>query len=283
MMHASSPLWATVLAGGSGRRLAAITGGVPRQFCGFGGGRTLLAETLERIAPLVKPARTSVVVDRAHERHFDGRCLQGTSVLHQPCDRCTAAGVLLGLPPALESGGDPIVLVTPSDHGVLGRSELLKSVREVVASVESGRYGIVLLGAEPSDADGEYGWISPGGGTSTTGDLSSWPVSSFVEKPPPNHRGKAVRPARRLEHDRGCRASFRPAGDLSATPARHGRCFHTRAAALTGRARRVPRRALPRPGRPPISVATCLRTQGVCGFASGRPHWADPTSERRSA
>lgn len=188
MMQASSRLWATVLAGGSGRRLAAITGGVPKQFCGFGGGRTLLADTLERIAPLARPARTSVVVDHAHERYLEERCLRGTRILHQPCDRGTAAGVLFGLLPAIESGVDPIVLLTPSDHGVLDRGEFVQSIRDAVASVESGRHGIVLFGAEPSDADGDYGWISPAAAPRRASELM--PVDSFVEKPPPQTAAK---------------------------------------------------------------------------------------------
>lgn len=188
MKQASSPLWATVLAGGSGRRLAAITGGVPKQFCGFAGGRTLLADTLERIAPLARPARTSVVVDRAHERYLDGRCLRDTRILHQPCDRGTAAGVLFGLLPAIESAGDPIVLVTPSDHGVLDRGEFLKSIREAVTRVEAGGHGIVLFGAEPSDADGDYGWISPAASPRRVSEFL--PVDSFVEKPPAHTAAK---------------------------------------------------------------------------------------------
>jgi mannose-1-phosphate guanylyltransferase len=44
--------WTIVLAAGSGRRLARITGGIPKQFWSPPGGTTLLEQTLRRMAPL---------------------------------------------------------------------------------------------------------------------------------------------------------------------------------------------------------------------------------------
>src|SRR5690606_23822021 len=53
--------WTVVLAAGAGRRLASVTGGVPKQFWRAAGGRSLLRQTLDRFAPLAPTSRTVVV------------------------------------------------------------------------------------------------------------------------------------------------------------------------------------------------------------------------------
>jgi mannose-1-phosphate guanylyltransferase len=52
----TSAAWASVLAGGKGRRLAQLTEGIPKQFWGYAPGGTLLESTLLRIVPLVPAA-----------------------------------------------------------------------------------------------------------------------------------------------------------------------------------------------------------------------------------
>jgi len=160
---------------------------VPKQFCGFGNGCTLLDETLQRIAPLVPPAQTTVVVDRAHDRYLE-RLMRSRSaqVLHQPCDRGTAAGVLFGMLPALRSARDPTVLLTPSDHGVLDTAGFRRTIARAVASVASDPHRIILFGAQPCEPDGDYGWISPDVRSPEGDTCRFWPVASFVEKPTAN-------------------------------------------------------------------------------------------------
>jgi mannose-1-phosphate guanylyltransferase len=177
-------VWGIVLAGGTGVRLASLTGGVPKQFWRFERGPTLLENTLRRIAPLTTTAGTVVVVDRTH-RHLvktvrdSGR----TRFVYQPCNRGTATGVLFGLLSALDSTEDPIVVLTPSDHGVADEVIFRRDIADAVNWVESREGEIVLFGAEPSGPDGDYGWIAP----EIRGIDDSVPgftrVSSFAEKP----------------------------------------------------------------------------------------------------
>jgi len=66
MDTAIADAWGIVLAGGEGSRLSRLTRYIagdqrPKQFCRVTGGRTLLGQTLARIAPLVAPERTVVV------------------------------------------------------------------------------------------------------------------------------------------------------------------------------------------------------------------------------
>lgn len=182
----SADVWAIVLAAGSGRRLASVTGGVPKQFWRpHDGASPLLGETLARLQTLAPPERTVTVVDDSHREYV--RLLADRwplgEVLYQPLDRGTAAGVLFPLMTVLASASDAIVIVTPSDHGVENTHEFRAGIKQAIARVQNRTCDLVLFGVEPTGARADYGWITP----STTGRLSHGTfqqVVRFVEKPP---------------------------------------------------------------------------------------------------
>ena len=184
-MHPTGPVaagvWTIVLAAGSGRRLAALTDGVPKQFWSPNGTRSLLDDTLLRLTPIASPRHSVVVVDRAHHRYLDQTTARrpGIRVLFQPEDRGTAAGVLLGLTPVLEATSDAAVVVTPSDHAVGDIRQFRRDVLRAVAHLDGQPDAIVLFGVEPSTPNEDYGWITPEPGS--TAGLRA--VASFVEKP----------------------------------------------------------------------------------------------------
>jgi len=185
MRIAGTDVWATVLAGGQGARLAGVTGGVPKQFWAFDDGGTLLEQTLTRIGPLVRPEQTVVVIDCKQASYVENLAMdERTPVVRQVCDRGTTAGVFLGLIPALRSGADPIVLLTPSDHGVVDAVGYRAAVRAALTSVRIHSERIVVFGAQPSGPDAGYGWIAPLPHERLEAQNGLVPVRSFVEKPP---------------------------------------------------------------------------------------------------
>ena len=177
-----NPLWTIVLAAGAGRRLAPVTGGVPKQFWHHDGVRSLLESTLHRVAPLTTPDRTVIVVDATHGPYVGESPDVGRRgrVLFQPFDRGTAPGVLLPLTAVIEAAPEAIVLLTPSDHGIGRSSHFRAGVRDAVARIQSGQTEVVLFGVEPRTPNGDYGWISPS--RASNGPLRR--VAGFVEKPP---------------------------------------------------------------------------------------------------
>jgi mannose-1-phosphate guanylyltransferase len=178
-------LWSVVLAGGAGRRLASVTGGVPKQYWRPGGGPSLLDATRARTAPVAPSTRTVLVVDRSHAGYLaESMAASVGHVLFQPGDRGTGAGLYLGLLPVLDAHSDAIVLVTPADHGIAQPHRFRSTVLEAAATVQRGDVDVMLFGAEASEPCTDYGWIVPGGPAGPGRSARFRRVLGFVEKPP---------------------------------------------------------------------------------------------------
>jgi mannose-1-phosphate guanylyltransferase len=183
-------LWAVVLAGGEGVRLRSLTRKLygeerPKQYAVLTGSKSLLRQTLERVALLVPPERTVVVTQASHARFLAAE-LAGRPAVHvlsQPSDRGTAAGVLL--PAHWIRARDPhaTVAVFPADHFILEESAFMGHVAEVAEYARTHPDWLVLLGAPPTDPDPDYGWIEPGKRLGWAGHGSVHQVRGFREKP----------------------------------------------------------------------------------------------------
>lgn len=179
-------VWAVVLAGGVGSRLAMRTRRgdgviVPKQYCTLWGSRSLLETTLDRIEPIVAPERTIVVVSQQHEEHWrlQRHEVPPENILVQPSDRGTAMGVLLAVMHIRRFDPEAVVVLVPADHGVLDEAVFRWRLSRTVDDARQGR--VVLLGMEPDGADDGYGWIVPGAPLHRDGRL--FRVARFVEKP----------------------------------------------------------------------------------------------------
>lgn len=168
-----------VLAAGAGRRLASVTGGVPKQFWHPPGSPSLLDSTLTRLAPICPHERTFIVVNTAQRGFLPSPASERGRVVLQPDDRGTAAGLLFGLVEVLAVEPDAFVLVTPSDHGVMDTAEFARGIAHVISHVRE-RDSVVLLGVQPSAPQIDYGWILVDSGGDDAGVQR---VVSFVEKP----------------------------------------------------------------------------------------------------
>jgi mannose-1-phosphate guanylyltransferase len=186
--------WAVVLAGGDGQRVSALTrdaNGVaePKQYRSFGGRAPMLRWARARARCLAPAPRVLIVVNEPH-RPFWRRDLADVplhNLVIQPCNRGTAAGVLLALLEIQARGcaSAPVVLL-PSDHYVADEIVLHHAMLTAVqASRHSGR-SAVLLGVSPIDLEPGYGWIVP-----ATADPVAR-VSQFLEKPSTEKVGQMV-------------------------------------------------------------------------------------------
>ena len=186
----NSALWSIVLAGGEGTRVGSFVQRWlgrqrPKQFCTFVGTRSLLQHTLDRAARLAPVERSVLVVAQTHRQEamtqLDGRGV-GT-VVFQPANRDTAAGVFLPLTYIRARDPHATVVIYPSDHFVYPEKKFLDTVRNAVLAAERLHDRIVLLGVAPDRLELDYGWILPGPRLAHSGRTRVQTVLKFLEKP----------------------------------------------------------------------------------------------------
>jgi mannose-1-phosphate guanylyltransferase len=183
----ASQLWGLVLAGGDGRRLEALTRlvmgrPVPKQYCRFLGERSLLEATLDRVEPLVPPARTLAVVTRSHlplARPQLAR-LAAADVVVQPRNLDTGPGLVLGLVALARRDPAATAAVFPSDHDVRDEAAFRADVARMAANVARRPERVALLGVRPERIDPGFGYVLPG---SRNGGTDMLDVIGFHEKP----------------------------------------------------------------------------------------------------
>ncbi|HEY7249834.1 MAG TPA: sugar phosphate nucleotidyltransferase [Methylomirabilota bacterium] len=185
-------LWAIVLAGGEGVRLRPLTRYLygeerPKQYATLFGERSLLRQTLDRIALLIPPERTVVVTMAGHLRWMGAELdvtARGPWVLAQPEDRGTAAGVLFAAHWIRTRHEEATVVVFPSDHLIMPEAAFMRHVEAAAEFAEASPDHLVLLGAPPREPESEYGWIELADQLGSTARGPVYRVHRFVEKPP---------------------------------------------------------------------------------------------------
>jgi mannose-1-phosphate guanylyltransferase len=183
---ASGNLWAVVLAAGQGTRMAPVTRllcgrQLPKQYVALVSERTLLQETLDRIATLIPPERTVVVVSDAYEDLAREQLeeYEGVEIVAQPADLGTGPGVLLPLAHVMARDPRGSVAIFPSDHHIRRREPFLEAIEQGLFAAARSPSGVALVGAEADRPATDLGWIVP---VEQVGSMGAR-VKRFVEKP----------------------------------------------------------------------------------------------------
>jgi mannose-1-phosphate guanylyltransferase len=183
--------WAVVLAGGQGIRLRELTRHVygddrPKQYAVLTGSKSLLRQTLDRVSRLVPRQQIAVVTMAGHSAYATAELKHETPtphVIEQPRDRGTAAAVLLAAHWILARDPAAMMVVLPSDHFVGEDEAFMGHVGDALGFLERQGDRIVLLGAQPSEPETDYGWIELGEPLPSSGPSQLYRVRHFREKP----------------------------------------------------------------------------------------------------
>jgi mannose-1-phosphate guanylyltransferase len=179
-------LHAVVMAGGSGTRFWPKSRRTrPKQSLRLFGERTMLQQTVDRIAPMVPPGRTWIITgaDQADDIRAQLPELPAANVVSEPCPRDTAPCV--GLAAAIVAKADPegVMIVMPADHVIRPAEAFLRTVRAALATIEADRSAFVTFGIKPTRPETGYGYIERGEPLGTPEGIPLHKVVQFREKP----------------------------------------------------------------------------------------------------
>jgi mannose-1-phosphate guanylyltransferase len=177
-------MYASILAGGSGTRLWPLsTKQTPKQFLTLPGPRTMLQETVERVAPHVPLDQVYIVTGEGYREPVAVQLpsLPAGNIVAEPSGRGTAASI--GLAAVLIAARDPQAIMGsfPADHAVAdvpGFRDALSFAEEVA------RQGyLVTLGIQPTYPETGYGYIRFGTPLGHKSGMGAHVVDAFIEKP----------------------------------------------------------------------------------------------------
>jgi len=160
--------WAVVLAGGDGVRLRALTREVfgddrPKQFCPILGRNTLIASTRARLAQVIPFHQAMFVVVAAHRRYYEPELadVQSSRVVVQPGNKGTSAAIVYALLRTCRLDKEAVVGFFPTDHHYQDEWAFTRAVEAAYRVARRRRDSLVVLTADPTGPEVDYGWIEP--------------------------------------------------------------------------------------------------------------------------
>ncbi|CAB3739012.1 mannose-1-phosphate guanylyltransferase/mannose-6-phosphate isomerase [Paraburkholderia rhynchosiae] len=173
-----------VLCGGNGTRLWPMSRGqYPKQYLKLTGEKTLLQQTVLRLAHITGTAEP-IVVTNGEQRFLVAEQLRQadvkpSSIVLEPVSRNTAPAIAVAALLALRESPDALLLVLPSDHVIVDEAAFAQAVQAAVPIALSQH--LVTFGMHPTEPHTGFGYIRRGAPL-PEGD-AAYVVDAFVEKP----------------------------------------------------------------------------------------------------
>jgi mannose-1-phosphate guanylyltransferase len=195
-MRRSSTVHAVILAGGKGTRFwPKSRARRPKQLLPIVTERTMVQETVERLAPLVSPELVWVVTgaDHAEEMREQLPGVPAGQIVVEPLGRNTAPAIALAAELIARADPDATMVVLPADHHIRDAERFRAALAQAIELAAAGDL-LVTIGVEPNAPETGYGYIERGAEISP----GRHRVRRFTEKPDRERAEKFVRSGRYL-------------------------------------------------------------------------------------
>jgi mannose-1-phosphate guanylyltransferase len=153
---------AVIMAGGAGKRLWPLSReSKPKQFISVDGGKTLLAQTTERIRELIPADKCFVLTNKNYldlARVILKGLLPDSNILVEPLRKNTAACISYATLLFEKKFGEGLVCFIPADSYVRNKDDYLKAISQAYQAAESGN-DLIVIGVNPTYPATGYGYI----------------------------------------------------------------------------------------------------------------------------
>ncbi|MDI6734654.1 MAG: mannose-1-phosphate guanylyltransferase [bacterium] len=178
-------LYGVILAGGFGDRFwPKSQPDTPKQLLSITGKKTLLEETLDRIAPLIPKERILIVTNK----NIGDKILSMVNILNkdnilvEPGRKNTAPAIALAALYLRKKDKDASFVVLPADHFIPDKEEFLK-VLSLAYELAQEKENLITFGIKPTRPETGYGYIETNQKVATKDGIPVYEVRSFKEKP----------------------------------------------------------------------------------------------------
>jgi mannose-1-phosphate guanylyltransferase len=183
----SNPIYALILAGGSGERFWPLSRrNRPKQLLRLVSERTLLEETIARLDGFVPNDRTLILTNVEQEKTVRDllKDFPEQNIIAEPDKRDTAAAVALGAGWVAARDHSATMLAFPADHVIPDRNAFQETMKTAAAAAEETG-ALVTIGIKPTWACPGFGYIEQGEPVRLRGDgkIAVHRVIRFREKP----------------------------------------------------------------------------------------------------
>jgi mannose-1-phosphate guanylyltransferase len=184
----SAPLYALVLAGGSGERFWPLSRNArPKQLLALFSEQTLLGATLDRLAGLLPPENILILTNAAQldATRATAAGIPEENVIAEPAKRDTAAAIALGVGWVAARQPGATMVVLPADHLISDTAGFQQTIRKA-AAVAAGAGELVTIGIKPTWPCPGFGYIEVGEPLDIACEIHGPPafnVVRFREKP----------------------------------------------------------------------------------------------------
>lgn len=182
-----------ILAGGSGERFWPLSRRAkPKQLLKLFSDRTLLEETLGRLAGFVPPDHVLILTNQDQETAVRASAteLPAENIVAEPAKRDTAAAIALAVGLVARRDPDATMIVLPADHVIRDGDAFRRDLAAAAAAAqETG--ALVTIGIPPTWGCPGFGYIELGervemGSAATKPHPAIYAVRRFREKPAPD-------------------------------------------------------------------------------------------------